>query len=153
MSKTTSIGSLTATMLRYSAVLSGAKDLTRKIVATSPRRRLFPSIKEWRACARTEQFESWLFAIAHNVWCSLIESRRAQKRSATLLSFEWHGENDDRPPIVAGLAASDADPLTVTLDKEKLEKLREALDICRRRCAAARSCAWFTICRIWRLPR
>jgi RNA polymerase sigma-70 factor (ECF subfamily) len=74
-----------------------------------------------------EQFESWLFAIAHNVWCSRIESRTAQKRSGTLLSLEGEGESDDRPSIAAGLADSNADPLTVVLEKEKLEKLREAL--------------------------
>ena len=37
-----------------------------------------------RDLRQEEQFESWLFAIAHNVWCSLIESRTAQKRSATV---------------------------------------------------------------------
>jgi RNA polymerase sigma-70 factor (ECF subfamily) len=74
-----------------------------------------------------EQFESWLFAIAHNVWCSLIESRSAQKRSVTLLPLEGEGESGDRPPIAARLADKSASPLTVVLEKEKLEKLREAL--------------------------
>jgi RNA polymerase sigma-70 factor (ECF subfamily) len=99
---------------------------------------VYKGLKDLR---QAEQFESWLFAIAHNVWCSEIESRRAQKRAATLLSLEWQGENDDHPPIAAGLAASDAGPLTVILDKEKLEKLREALERLppqMRRCAQLR---------------
>ena len=83
--------------------------------------------KGLRDLRQEEQFESWLFAIAHNVWCSLIESRAAQKRSATVLSLEGEGENDDRPSIAARLADPNADPLTVALEKEKLEKLREAL--------------------------
>jgi RNA polymerase sigma-70 factor (ECF subfamily) len=99
---------------------------------------VYKGVKDLR---QPEQFESWLFAIAHNVWCSLIESRSAQKRAATLLSLEWQGENDDHPPIAAGLAAGGADPLTVILDKEKLEKLREALERLpqqMRRCAQLR---------------
>jgi RNA polymerase sigma-70 factor (ECF subfamily) len=83
--------------------------------------------KGLRDLRQEEQFESWLFAIAHNVWCSLIENRTAQKRSATVLSLEGEGESDDRLPIAARLADQRADPLTVALEKEKLEKLREAL--------------------------
>jgi RNA polymerase sigma-70 factor, ECF subfamily len=85
---------------------------------------VYKGLKDLR---QEEQFESWLFAIAHNTWCSLIESRAAQKRSATVLSLEGEGESDDRLPIAARLADPNADPLTVALEKEKLEKLREAL--------------------------
>jgi len=99
---------------------------------------VFKGVKDLR---QPEQFESWLFAIAHNVWCSLIESRGAQKRAATVLSLDRQEENDDHPPIAAGLAAGGADPLTAALDKEKLEKLREALERLpqqMRRCAQLR---------------
>jgi RNA polymerase sigma-70 factor, ECF subfamily len=85
---------------------------------------VYKGLKDLR---QEEQFESWLFAIAHNVWCSLIESRATQKRSATVLSLEGEGESDDRLPIGARLADPGADPLTLALEKEKLEKLREAL--------------------------
>ena len=97
--------------------------------------------KGLRDLRQEEQFESWLFAIAHNVWCSLIESRTAQKRSAVLLSLDGEGESDDRLPIAARLADQSADPLTVALEKEKLEKLREALQQLpqqMRRCAQLR---------------
>jgi RNA polymerase sigma-70 factor, ECF subfamily len=99
---------------------------------------VYKGLKDLR---QEEQFVSWLFAIAHNVWCSLIESRTAQKRSATLLSLEGEGESDDHSPIAARLADQRADPLTVALEKEKLEKLREALEHLpqqMRRCAQLR---------------
>ena len=99
---------------------------------------VYKGLKDLR---QEEQFESWLFTIAHNVWCSLIESRSAQKRSAMLLSLEGESESDDRPSIAARLADQSADPLTVTLEKEKLEKLHEALQHLpqqMRRCAQLR---------------
>ena len=95
------------------------RDLTQDVFVS-----VYKGLKDLR---QEEQFESWLFAIAHNVWCSLIESRAAQKRSATVLSLEGEGESDDRLSIAARLADPNADPLTVALEKEKLEKLREAL--------------------------
>jgi RNA polymerase sigma-70 factor (ECF subfamily) len=94
-------------------------DLTQDVFVS-----VFKGLKDLR---QEEQFESWLFAIAHNVWCSLIESQTAQKRSATVLSLEVGGESDDRPSIAARLADPNADPLNVALQKEKLEKLHEAL--------------------------
>lgn len=94
-------------------------DLTQDVFVS-----VYKGLKDLR---QEEQFESWLFAIAHNVWCSLIESQTAQKRSATVLSLEVDGESDDRPSIAARLADPNADPLNVALQKEKLEKLHEAL--------------------------
>ena len=94
------------------------RDLTQETFVS-----VYKGLKDLR---QEEQFESWLFAIAHNVWCSLIENRAAQKRSATVLSLE-ECESDDRPSIAARLADPGADPLTVALEKEKLEKLHEAL--------------------------
>jgi len=100
---------------------------------------VYKGLKDLR---QPEQFESWLFAIAHNVWCSQIESRTAQKRSAKLLSLDGGSESGDSLPIVARLADGSADPLTLTLEKEKLEKLREALQHLpkqMRRCAQLRA--------------
>lgn len=85
------------------------------------------------------QFEGWLFAIAHNVCCDMIQRRTAQKRSGTLLPLEAEGES--RPSLAARIADRSADPLTVALEKEKLEKLREALQHLpqqMRRCAQLR---------------
>ncbi len=109
------------------------RDLTQETFVS-----VYKGLKELR---QEEQFESWLFAIAHNVWCSSIESRTAQKRSVMLLSLEGEGESGDRPSIAARVADRSADPLTVALEKEKLEKLREALQHLpkqMRRCAQLR---------------
>jgi RNA polymerase sigma-70 factor (ECF subfamily) len=109
------------------------RDLTQETFVS-----VYKGVKDLR---QEEQFESWLFAIAHNVWCSLIESRAARKRSATLLSLEGEGESGDSHPIAARLADRSADPLTVVLENEKLEKLREALQCLpqqMRRCAQLR---------------
>lgn len=94
-----------------------------------------------RDLRQEEQFESWLFAIAHNVWCSAIESRTALKRSGITLSLDAGGETDDQLPLSSRIASRIADPLTVTLEKEKVEKLHEALEQLpaqMRRCAQLR---------------
>jgi RNA polymerase sigma-70 factor (ECF subfamily) len=74
-----------------------------------------------------EQFESWLFAIAHNVWCSLIEKRSAQKRSAAILSLDAGGETDGRLTLVERIPDDSVNPLGIALERERLEKLREAM--------------------------
>ena len=87
-----------------------------------------------------EQFESWLFVIAHNVWCDTIESRRAQKRSAHVVSLDAQPETDG-PPLATRIVDENDDPLIVVLKKEKVEKLREALQHLpqqMRRCAQLR---------------
>jgi len=109
------------------------RDLTQQTFVS-----VYKGLKDLR---QEEQFESWLFVIAHNVWCSLIETRAAQKRSATLVPLETESESDERPPLIARIADSGADPLTVVLEKEKLEKLHEALQHLpqqMRRCALLR---------------
>ena len=84
--------------------------------------------KGLRELRQDEQFESWLFAIAHNVWCRMIERLSAQKRSLRPLSLEEGSESEDESSIADRIADGSADPFTVTLEKEKLEKLSEALE-------------------------
>jgi RNA polymerase sigma-70 factor, ECF subfamily len=99
---------------------------------------VYKGIRELR---QGELFESWLFAIAHNVWCSVLESRFAQKRSATVLPLEAEGETDDQRSPASRIADRSADPLAIALEKEKLEKLREAVQHLpqqMRRCAQLR---------------
>jgi RNA polymerase sigma factor (sigma-70 family) len=74
-----------------------------------------------------EQFESWLFAIAHNIWCSAIEKRSAQKRSATLLSLDDRGETDERLSFAERIPDEGTDPLGIALEQERLEKLQGAM--------------------------
>jgi RNA polymerase sigma-70 factor, ECF subfamily len=99
---------------------------------------VFKGIGELR---QEEQFESWLFAIAHNVWCDLIENQTAKKRSAVTVSLEDGSEADNRPSLASQIADHREDPLTATLKKEKLERLREVLQRLpqqMRRCAQLR---------------
>ena len=96
------------------------RDLTQETFVS-----VFKGIGELR---QDEQFESWLFAIAHNVWCRMIERRSAQKRSLAVLSLDHDAGSDDQPPIADRIVDGSADPFTVTLEKEKLEKLTEALE-------------------------
>ena len=84
--------------------------------------------KGLRDLREDEQFESWLFAIAHNVWCKMIEQRSAQKRSAMLLSLEEQDQSSDQPSIGERLVDRSADPFTIVLEKQKLEKVTEALE-------------------------
>lgn len=112
--------------------IEDCRDLTQETFVS-----VYKGLKDLR---QEEQFESWLFAIAHNVWCDLIENRRAQKRSATVLSLDAETEADG-PPLAARIADKTDDPLTAVLENEKLEKLREALQHLpqqMRRCAQLR---------------
>jgi len=74
-----------------------------------------------------EQFESWLFAIAHNIWCSAVEKRSARKRSATVLSLDNGGETDDRFSLAERIPDERTDPLGIALEHERLEKLQRAM--------------------------
>src|SRR5829696_6636771 len=97
-----------------------SRDLTQQTFVS-----VYKGLKELR---HDEQFESWLFAIAHNVLCRMLERRSAQKRSVTPVSLDAESGSDDRSTIADRVADGRADPLTITLEKEKLEKLREALE-------------------------
>lgn len=99
--------------------IEDCRDLTQETFIS-----VYKGLKDLR---QPEQFESWLFTIAHNVWCSLIENRSAQKRSATILSLDAGGETDDHLPLAARIADESPDPLRVALEKERLEELRTAL--------------------------
>lgn len=74
-----------------------------------------------------EQFESWLFAIAHNIWCGTIEKRSAQKRSASIVSLDAGGETDEQLPLVERIPDESTDPLGIALEQERLEKLQGAM--------------------------
>jgi len=109
------------------------RDLTQETFVS-----VYKGLKDLR---QEEQFEGWLFAIAHNVCCDMFERLAAQKRSGTLLPLEAEGQTDGRPGLAGRIAGRDADPLAAALEKEKVEKLREALQHLpqqMRRCAQLR---------------
>jgi len=96
------------------------RDLTQETFVS-----VYKGIRELR---QDEQFESWLFAIAHNIWCRVLERQGAQKRSVKLLSLEGEDESDEHSSVAAKLVDRGADPFTIVLEKEKLKKLSEAME-------------------------
>ncbi len=75
-----------------------------------------------------EAFEGWLFTVAHNVFGSWIEQGKAIKRKAHLVSLDHSPTGqEDEPPLANRIPDSRPGPEATVLDKEKLEKLHEAL--------------------------
>ena len=74
-------------------------------------------------------FEHWLFAIAENIWRSELERRKARKRDAPLVSLDQEIEygDDELSPLTARIADPAPDQLDRTIEKEKSQKLHEAL--------------------------
>ena len=96
-----------------------------------------------KALRQEEQFESWLLAIARNLWRDHLDMLKARKRAAPLVSFDQSAREGEEalPPLVAQLADPRATPLETALEREKLAKLREALQQLpeqMRRCAQLR---------------
>ena len=74
-------------------------------------------------------FEHWLFAIAENIWRSELERRKARKRDAPVVSLDEevaYGD-DEISPLAARIADPAPDQLDRTIEKEKSQKLHEAL--------------------------
>lgn len=98
-----------------------ARDLTQEAFFS-----VYRGLGELREAAR---FESWLYRIAKNVYINEMERRGAKKRVVAQVSLEEqqaHASESDREArhVVTG----GADPMERVLQKEKLEKLREALE-------------------------
>jgi RNA polymerase sigma-70 factor (ECF subfamily) len=74
-------------------------------------------------------FEHWLFAIAENIWRSELERRKARKRDAPLISLDQEVAtgDDELSPLAARIADPTPDQLDRTIEKEKSQKLHEAL--------------------------
>lgn len=75
-----------------------------------------------------EQFESWLFSIALNLWRNWVDKKTAKKRKVILLSLDQETETGELPHFAVNLADQRADALTVAIEKEKLEQFRAALE-------------------------
>lgn len=74
------------------------------------------------------QFESWLYRIAKNVYFNEMERRGAKKRTALQVSLEeqW-AQPSERDPEIAWAGGGGGDPMEIVLEKERLKKLREAM--------------------------
>lgn len=88
---------------------------------------VYKGLKEFRG---ESSFKTWLFSIAKNVLRDEQEKRRARKRQGITLSLDQNSQTDspeDSPPLANQIADTSPDPLKAVLRKEKLEKLREAM--------------------------
>jgi RNA polymerase sigma-70 factor (ECF subfamily) len=70
-----------------------------------------------------------MFAITENVWRSHLEMIKAKKRAAILVSLDQESDTQegDSPPLVDRIPDPSPSPLESTLQQEKIEKLRTAL--------------------------
>ena len=76
------------------------------------------------------QFEAWLFKIAMNEYRNELERRHAKKRDVVPVSLDSEAGHADAQPFAALVQATapGTDPMQTLLEKEKLEKLRAALE-------------------------
>ena len=103
---------------------------------------LFSVYKGLKDLRQESQFESWMYKIAMNEYRNEIERRHAKKREASQVSLEEvENPSEDQHLPARQVVAPGADPMEALLDKEKLEKLRAALEELpeqMRRCAQLR---------------
>lgn len=74
-------------------------------------------------------FGHWMYSIAKNVWRSELERRKAKGRDAPLYSLDEEVSigKDKRAPLAELIADQAPDQLYHTIEKEKSQKLHEAL--------------------------
>jgi len=89
---------------------------------------VFRGLKDFRQEA---QFESWLFTIATNTFYSELEMRKAKKRAAVTISLDQEYQDGDGDSISVGarIAAPGLSPAETVLEQEKLELLREVMQL------------------------
>jgi RNA polymerase sigma-70 factor (ECF subfamily) len=75
-----------------------------------------------------DRFENWLFAIALNVYRDELDRRHSQKRWANEIELEETAIASEQLQPVGSWAAAAVNPAEAVLEKEKKEKLREALE-------------------------
>jgi len=86
---------------------------------------VYKGLKELREEAR---FENWLYRIAMNVYRNEIERRLAKKRAASHMPLEEaESRSQARHLDVSQVIDPQPNPMEAVLEKEKMEKLREAL--------------------------
>lgn len=74
-----------------------------------------------------KQFHTWLFRIARNVFKNELERRQAKKRTGRVLSLEERSGASDDGSASAGKADPRTSPMEALLEKERREKLTEAV--------------------------
>lgn len=87
---------------------------------------VYRSLKDLR---QHDQFDSWLFQIARRELYHFIEKQQAQKRKGTAVPFEnvSDAESEEAASPSARLSAPSPNPQQLLLEKESLQRAREAL--------------------------
>jgi RNA polymerase sigma-70 factor (ECF subfamily) len=97
------------------------RDLTQEVFIS-----VYKGLSEFR---QESQFETWMYRIATNVYKNEIERRHAKKRAATVVPLD-EALSRTADTSVAVPVAVDPGPtaMSMILEKEKLQKLHEALE-------------------------
>jgi len=86
---------------------------------------VYKGVGELRDAAR---FENWLYRIAKHVYINEMERRGAKKRAALQVSLEEQlAQSSERDRETVRAAEGGGDPMEMVLEREKLKKLREAM--------------------------
>ena len=75
---------------------------------------------------RENRFEPWMYSVALNLYKDELERRHARKRTADEVSLE-EGMDHALRPVASWAFVTQTSPVEAVLEKEKREKLREAL--------------------------
>lgn len=76
---------------------------------------------------RDSSVETWLFTIAANVWRNELRSRSAEKREGQEVPLESQRDEPALHLVTKG-SAGEEDPLAGLIEKERLSRVREALE-------------------------
>jgi RNA polymerase sigma-70 factor, ECF subfamily len=95
-----------------------SRDLTQDVFL-----RVFKGIGGFR---RESRFERWLFEIVHSVFSNELRRRHAEKRKRRETSLDAGGEDDSSGSGIE-IPSEDPSPLDDSVEKERLQTLREAL--------------------------
>lgn len=89
----------------------------------------FSVFRNVKALRQDEQFESWLFQIARRELYHYLEKQQAQKRKGMAVPFESasDSESEETASPSARLSAPGLNPQELLLEKESLQRVREAL--------------------------
>lgn len=97
-----------------------ARDLTQEAFFS-----VYRGMGELRESAR---FEKWLYRIAKNTYINEMERRGAKKRMAAEISLDEVQASAPGPFDAPSSVIATADPMETVLEKETLDKLREAIE-------------------------
>ncbi len=104
------------------------KDISQEDSRDLTQETFFSVYKGLSGLSQENRFEPWLYSIALNVYRDEMDRRQAKKRAATEVPLEEEaGHSPTLQQAGSWVVAGRTDPVEAVLEKEKKEKLREAL--------------------------